>query len=198
MLLGRDPLVTNGIKREALRALVCMNTPAHIHKISERVSNIMVCGSKYAHDFVFPSSTSASTLTWENTEVFASIWIPMLAKNSKFVVNSPDLSGVYNALFLTCFEFRLTFTPSTVSLAVMCYPYERQILHAWVDVTFELRPHKDNQDILILSGVHDIMVRLDDSIVAIGNVVASPYAGQIRSEAEEFLGKLQTLQVLEL
>lgn len=70
-----------------------------------------------------------------------------------------------------------------------------QVQDSWSEATFQLKPHKDKKDVLVLCGVNDLTARVDDSVVALGNVVASPYVGPIRSEAEEFAGKLQTLQV---
>lgn len=47
----------------------------------------------------------------------------------------------------------------------------------------------------ILSDVDDLTTRVDDSVVTMGNVLASPHVGPIRSEAEEFARKLNLLQV---
>lgn len=67
----------------------------------------------------------------------------------------------------------------------------------WADATFEFKSHKDKKDVQILTGVDDLTSRVDDSVVTLGNVVASPYVGPIRSEAEELAAKLQSLQVLQ-
>ncbi|CAM9196691.1 unnamed protein product, partial [Sphacelaria rigidula] len=71
----------------------------------------------------------------------------------------------------------------------------QKVQESWSEATFQLKPHKDKKDVLVLCGVNDLTGRVDDSVVALANVVASPYVGPIRSEAEKFAGKLQTLQV---
>lgn len=50
-------------------------------------------------------------------------------------------------------------------------------------------------DVHILSDVDDLTTRVDDSVVTMGNVLASPHVGPIRPEAEEFARKLNLLQV---
>lgn len=48
---------------------------------------------------------------------------------------------------------------------------------------------------VILNDVDELTTRVDDSVVTMGNILASPYVGPIRLEAEEFGGKLNLLQV---
>ncbi|CAM9285972.1 unnamed protein product, partial [Ectocarpus sp. 6 AP-2014] len=65
---------------------------------------------------------------------------------------------------------------------------------AWADAAFELKAHKEKKDVLILSDTDDLTARVDDCVVTMGNILASPHVGPIRSEAEEFGGKLNLLQ----
>lgn len=65
----------------------------------------------------------------------------------------------------------------------------------WAEATFKLTTHKEKKDALILSDVDDLTTRVDDAVVTMGNVLASPHIGPIRTEAEEFGGKLNVLQV---
>lgn len=66
---------------------------------------------------------------------------------------------------------------------------------AWADATFELKAHAEKIDVVILSNVDDLTTRVDDSVVTMGNILASPHVGPIRREAEEFGEKLTLLQV---
>lgn len=70
-----------------------------------------------------------------------------------------------------------------------------QVQCAWADATFELKAHKEKKDVLILSDTDDLTARVDDCVVTMGNILASPHVGPIRSEAEEFGAKLNLLQV---
>lgn len=72
----------------------------------------------------------------------------------------------------------------------------RQVQVAWADATFQLKAHKEKKDVVLLSDVDDLTTCVDDSVVTMGNVLASPHVGPIRSEAEEFGGKLTLLQVM--
>lgn len=65
----------------------------------------------------------------------------------------------------------------------------------WAEATFKLTTHKEKKDALILSDVDDLTTRVDDAVVTMGNVLASPHIGPIRTEAEEFGEKLSVLQV---
>ena len=65
----------------------------------------------------------------------------------------------------------------------------------WAEATFKLTTHKEKTDVLILSHVDDLTTRVDDAVVTMGNVLASPHIGPIRTEAEEFGEKLNMLQV---
>lgn len=65
----------------------------------------------------------------------------------------------------------------------------------WAEAIFKLTTHKEKMDVLILSDVDDLTTRVDDAVVTMGNVLASPHIGPIRTEAEEFGGKLNVLQV---
>lgn len=71
----------------------------------------------------------------------------------------------------------------------------RQVQDAWADATFELKPHAEKIDVVILSDVDELTTRVDDSVVTMGTILASPHVGPIRLEAEEFGGKLNLLQV---
>lgn len=73
----------------------------------------------------------------------------------------------------------------------------RQVQGAWADATFELRAHGQKNDVVILSDVDDLTTLVDDSVVTMGNILASPHVGPIRSEAEDFGAKLNLLQVRE-
>eukprot|EP00904_Undaria_pinnatifida_P005405 jgi/Undpi1/1995/HiC_scaffold_12.g05382.m1 len=64
----------------------------------------------------------------------------------------------------------------------------------WAEAKFKLTTHKEKLDVLILSDVDDLTTRVDDAVVTMGNVLASPHIGPIRTEAEEFGGKLNVLQ----
>lgn len=66
---------------------------------------------------------------------------------------------------------------------------------AWADATFELKAHAEKIDVVILSDVDELTTRVDDSVVTMGNILASPHVGPIRHEAEEFGEKLHLLQV---
>ena len=65
----------------------------------------------------------------------------------------------------------------------------------WADATLELKPHAEKIDVVILGDVDELTTRVDDSVVTMGNILASPHVGPIRPEAEEFGGKLNLLQV---
>lgn len=66
---------------------------------------------------------------------------------------------------------------------------------AWADATFELKAHAEKADVVILSDVDELTTRVDDAVVTMGNILASPHVGPIRREAEEFGEKLNLLQV---
>lgn len=66
---------------------------------------------------------------------------------------------------------------------------------AWADATLQLKPHGEKIDVVILSDVDELTTRVDDSVVTMGNILASPHVGPIRLEAEEFAGNLNLLQV---
>ncbi len=66
---------------------------------------------------------------------------------------------------------------------------------AWADATFELKAHAEKVDVVVLSDVDELTKRVDDSVVTMGNILASPHVGPIRHEAEEFGEKLNLLQV---
>ncbi|CAM9257500.1 unnamed protein product [Scytosiphon promiscuus] len=70
----------------------------------------------------------------------------------------------------------------------------RKVQGGWAEATFKLKVHKEKRDILLLSDVDDLTKRVDDSVVTMGNIIASPHVGPIRSEAEAFGGKLTLLQ----
>lgn len=70
-----------------------------------------------------------------------------------------------------------------------------QMESTWAEATLKLTPQKEKKDALILSDVDDLTTRVDDAVVTMGNVLASPHIGPIRTEAEEFGGKLTVLQV---
>ncbi|CAM9478372.1 unnamed protein product, partial [Hapterophycus canaliculatus] len=71
----------------------------------------------------------------------------------------------------------------------------RKMQGVWAEATFKLKAHRERQDTLLLSDVDDLISRVDDSVVTMGNIIASPHVGPIRSEAEEFGEKLSVLQV---
>lgn len=71
----------------------------------------------------------------------------------------------------------------------------RQVQDTWADATLELKPHAEKMDVVLLSDVDELTTRVDDSVVTMGNILASPHVGPIRLEAEEFGGKLNLLQV---
>lgn len=48
---------------------------------------------------------------------------------------------------------------------------------------------------LMLSGVDELTMRVDDSVVTMINILASPHVGPIRTEAEDLGEKLNVLQV---
>lgn len=66
--------------------------------------------------------------------------------------------------------------------------------NAWGEATFELTAHKGKSDVLIISDVDNLTTRVDDSVVTMGNVLASPHVGPIRPEAEAFGVQLTLLQ----
>ncbi|CAM9912838.1 unnamed protein product, partial [Discosporangium mesarthrocarpum] len=65
----------------------------------------------------------------------------------------------------------------------------------WAEAEFELKVFKGTRGVFILGGVDEITSHLDDSIVTVGNVLASPYVGPIRADVEDLASKLHTLQV---
>lgn len=71
----------------------------------------------------------------------------------------------------------------------------RQVQHTWADTTLDLKEPKARKDVLMLGNVNDLTSHLDDSIVTMGNILASPHVGPIRTEAEEYSGKLLLLKV---
>lgn len=70
-----------------------------------------------------------------------------------------------------------------------------QVQSTWANATFDLKAHREKRDVLLLGGLDDLTTRVDDSVGTMGNVLASPHVGPIRSEAEEFAEKLSRLQV---
>lgn len=62
-------------------------------------------------------------------------------------------------------------------------------------MTFDLKTSKERKDVLMLGNMNDLTSHLDDSIVTMGNILASPHVGPIRTEAEEFSKKLLLLKV---
>eukprot|EP00903_Cladosiphon_okamuranus_P017642 g16249.t1 len=70
----------------------------------------------------------------------------------------------------------------------------QKVQDTWADATFQLKPHGEKIDVVILSDVDELTTRVDDSVVTIGNILASPHVGPIRLEAEEFAGTLNLLQ----
>ncbi|CAM9656208.1 unnamed protein product [Ascophyllum nodosum] len=70
----------------------------------------------------------------------------------------------------------------------------QKVQYTWTGMVFQLKPHQERKDMLIISSASDLTSRLDDSIMTVGNVLASPHVGPIRAEAEELSGKLLLLQ----
>jgi dynein heavy chain len=61
----------------------------------------------------------------------------------------------------------------------------QNVSQAWADSEFILTPYKETKDAFILSGIDDITVQLEDSLVTMGTITASRFVGGIRDKVEE-------------
>ena len=60
----------------------------------------------------------------------------------------------------------------------------QNVSNAWADAEFVLLPYKDTKDVYVLSGIEDITLQLDDSLVTMGTITASRFVGGIRDKVE--------------
>ncbi|CAM9561684.1 unnamed protein product, partial [Chrysoparadoxa australica] len=69
-----------------------------------------------------------------------------------------------------------------------------KVKEAWADAEFTLIPHHQSSEAWLLGATTEITAQLDDSLVTISNVLASPYVGYIREEVEALESELSTFQ----
>jgi dynein heavy chain len=66
----------------------------------------------------------------------------------------------------------------------------KKVEDVWEDMEFTIIPHKSREECRVLGSVELVTDQLDDSLVAISNILASPYVSPIRAKVEDVHGLL--------
>mmetsp|Transcript_4972 Transcript_4972/g.18687 ORF Transcript_4972/g.18687 Transcript_4972/m.18687 type:complete len:4187 (-) Transcript_4972:2731-15291(-) len=69
-----------------------------------------------------------------------------------------------------------------------------QIDRAWKTMDFSVRPHRDRKDAFVLGSVEDIAQQLEDNLVTLQTMQASPYIAGVKSKVNQWEKKLKSLQ----
>ena len=64
----------------------------------------------------------------------------------------------------------------------------------WKKLEFEVLPYKDKKNVYIIGSVDDIITQLDDSLVTISTLLGSRFVKPIKTQVEDWQGKLSKFQ----
>jgi len=71
--------------------------------------------------------------------------------------------------------------------------YDKKVESVWSELEIPVLPYKESKDVFILGGPDDIYAALDESLVTLSTIMASPFVGRIRERVERSQKLLRSL-----
>lgn len=71
--------------------------------------------------------------------------------------------------------------------------YDKKVESVWSELELPVLPYKESKDVFILGGPDDVYAALDESLVTLSTIMASPFVGRIRERVEKSQKLLRVL-----